>query len=196
MPTKDTNGMLHDDKNGRFIGNDSENEPGNRTKDIRATVEEYQALSAEETKLKILGKTQTDKKIGKAGKNKEEFFGEEFKGYKGAEAIEKLLKEKRGHIKNAFERPEIGGIDLVWGDESGGLLHTISRRDKMLERGTGNISGIDMVNKIPEIIANGDFDIDERDRPGFNFNGYRVAIRPTYNGEKLNWIVSAMEKLQ
>lgn len=135
------------------------------------------------------------KKENKKAKSKDEFFGEEFTGYKGKEAIEKLLKEKRGHIKNAFERPEIGGIDLVWGDESGGLLHTISRRDKMLERGTGHISGIDMVKKIPEIMESGEFDIDERDRPGFNYDGYRVAIRPTYNGEKLNWVVSAMEKL-
>ena len=38
-------------------------------------------------------------------KSQDEFFGEEFKGYKGANAVEKLLKEKRGHVKNAFERP-------------------------------------------------------------------------------------------
>lgn len=130
----------------------------------------------------------------KATKSKEEFFGEEFKGYTGQRAIEKLLKEKRGHIKAAFERPEIGSIDLVWGDEKGGVLHTIIRRDKMQDRGTGRISGIDMVKKIPDIVENGEFNIDERERPGFNYDGYRVAIRPTFDGEKLNWIVSAMEK--
>lgn len=131
------------------------------------------------------------------GKNKsqEEFFGEEFKGVKGANAIDKLLQEKRGHVKNAFERPEIGGIDLVWGDENGGLLHTIMRRDKMLVRGTGTVSGLDMVKKIPDIIEKGEFNIDDRDRPGFNYDGCRVAIRPTYDGQKLNWIVSAMELL-
>lgn len=80
-------------------------------------------------------------------KTKDEFFGEEFKDVKGSDAIEKLLKEKRGHVKNAFTRPEIGGIDLVWGDENGGLLHTIMRRDKMLRNGTGNISGLDMAKK-------------------------------------------------
>ena len=74
-------------------------------------------------------------------------LGEEFKGYKGQDAVDKLLKEKRGHVKNAFTRPEIGGIDLVWGDENGGLLHTIMRRDKMLRNGTGNISGLDMAKK-------------------------------------------------
>lgn len=129
------------------------------------------------------------------GKNKSqsEFFGEEFTGVKGAEAIEKLLKEKRGHVKNAFTRPEIGGINLVWGDESGGLQHTILRRDKMLLRGTGTIRGIDMARKIPDIVEKGEFNIDEHDRLGFNHDGYRVAVRPSYDGQKLNWIVSAME---
>lgn len=149
----------------------------------------HEATEAEKTNLKNRGIS------AKKGKSKDEFFGEEFKGFKGKDAVEKLLKEKRGHIKNAFERPELGGIDLVWGDNTGGLLHTIMRRDKMLERETGHISGIDMVKKIPEIIQNGVFNIDEYDRPGFNLDGYRVAIRPTYDGEKLNWIVSAMEKV-
>ena len=123
----------------------------------------------------------------------EEFFGEEFTGLKGADAIEKLLKEKRGHIKNAFERSEIGGITLVWGNASGGLLHTIIRRDEMFNQGYGNISGEDMANMIPDIIANGEFSIDSKDRPRFEFNGYRVAMKPSYFDEKLNWIVSAME---
>lgn len=132
------------------------------------------------------------------GKNKSEsdFFGEEFKGVKGAAAIEKLLQEKRGHVKNAFERPEVGGIDLVWGDKHGGLLHTIQKRDRLYESGKGTIRGLDMVKKIPEIIENGEFDIDEFNRPGFVFDDCRVAIRPTYFEKKLNWIVTAFEILK
>ena len=102
-------------------------------------------------------------KKGKS-KSKDNFFGEEFKGYKGEQAIEKLLKEKRGHIKNAFERPELGGIDLVWGDDNGGLLHTIQKRDRLLAEGKGHISGLDMVKKIPEIIENGKVDDDKKGR--------------------------------
>lgn len=130
------------------------------------------------------------------GKNKLEFFGEEFKGYKGGAAVEKLLKEKRGHIKNAFERPEIGGIDLVWGDKKGGLLHTIQKRDKLLADGVGHISGLDMARKIPVIIQKGEFDIDEQNRPGFVYDNCRVAVRPEFYGEKLNWVVTAMENLK
>lgn len=68
-------------------------------------------------------------KKGRA-KSRDELFGIEYKGYNGAAAIEKLLKEKQGHVKNAFVRPEIGGIDVVWGDKTGGLEHVMLRREK------------------------------------------------------------------
>ena len=126
-------------------------------------------------------------------KTKEEFFGQEHKGVKGRVAVEKLLAEKNGHIKGAFHRKEIGDIDLVWGDENGGIMHVIKRRDEMQAKGTGAIGGVEMVRKIPDIVEYGDFDIDNLDRIGLVFQSYRVAIRPTYDGLKLNWIVSAME---
>ena len=129
----------------------------------------------------------------KRNKSYEEFFGEEFKGFKGAAAIDKLLQEKRGHIKNAFERAEIGGIDLVWGDNRGGLSHAIEKRDKLFAQGTGNISGLDMAKKIPEIIENGKFYVDNKGRINIEYNGYRVGILPSYYEKKLNWIVTAME---
>jgi len=130
-----------------------------------------------------------------SGKNKTEkdFFGEEYVGFKGIDAIEKLLIEKSGHVKNAFERPELGGIDLVWGDKDGGLMHTIARRDKRLIEGKGTISGVDMARKIPKIVDNGVFNIDVNDRPYIELDGFRVAIKPTYDGKKLNWVISAIE---
>ena len=154
---------------------------------------DLQDLSAEQLKQKILSE-QIPKE--KKGKSKEEFFGEEFKGVKGKDAIEKLLKEKRGHIKNAFERPEIGGIDLVWGDVHGGLSHTITQRDKKLAEGKGTISGIDMVMKIPEIIGKGIVDNDDKGRINIDYAGYRVGILPTIYEDKVNWIVTAMELLE
>lgn len=126
-------------------------------------------------------------------KSKAEFFGKEYTGVKGSAAVDKLLQEKQGYVKNAFSRKEIGGIDLVWGDDSGGLAHVIKRRDKFKSEQMGNISGVDMVKKIPEIIDKGEFSVDSDDRPRFEYAGFRVAVRPTYDGEKLNWIVSAME---
>ena len=76
-----------------------------------------------------------DGKFGKGGDlskkrypSKEGFYGEEFKGVKGKAAVDRLMKEKRGHVKGAFTRKDIGDIDLVWGNEGMGLAHIIKRR--------------------------------------------------------------------
>lgn len=178
----DNNGMHHKPKGeggGQFTSSD-----GNGGT--------YKPSEAEKENLKARGIDLGGDKNKKA-KSKGQFFGEEFKGYKGKEAIEKLLKEKRGHIKNAFERPEIGGIDLVWGDDSGGLGHTIMRRNAQLEAGTGKTSGIDMARKIPEIIEKGNFALGAGDRPNITYNDYLVVIKPAFDGEKVNWVLTAME---
>ncbi|WP_213243998.1 hypothetical protein, partial [Campylobacter vulpis] len=57
-------------------------------------------------------------------------FGENFSGFKGKEAINKLLEEKRGQVKNAFYKEGLGEIDLVWGNESFGLKHILEQRTK------------------------------------------------------------------
>ena len=126
-------------------------------------------------------------------KDQEDFFGEEFKGYIGKDAIDKLLQEKRGHIKGAFERPEIGGIDIVWGNKKGGLLHAILKRDRLFEGGKGTIRGLEMVKKIPEIIEKGKFEQDGDGRFNIDYDGYRVGIMLTYFDKKIKWIVTAME---
>ena len=127
---------------------------------------------------------------------KEQFFGVEYKGVKGKAAIDKLLQEKQGHVKAAFYRKEVGDIDLVWGHEFSGLKHVIILRDEQKATGEGKMSGLEMANKIPEIIDKGQFIVDNDNRLKFELGDYRVGINPNYDGEKLNWIVSAMEILK
>ena len=125
--------------------------------------------------------------------SKEEFFGERFDGYVGADAIKKLLQEKRGYVKGAFYRKEVGDIDLVWGNDDAGLKHLIQRRDKAFQSGEGKISGLDMVRKIPEIMEKGTFYNDKDDKLHIDFDGYKVAICPKYYNEKINWIITAYD---
>lgn len=154
----------------------------------------------EEIRRKVEGSTVTERQDvpSRRGKSKteEDFFGVEFVGYKDNDAIEKLLKERKGHIKNAFYRDEIGGVDLVWGDDSGGLFHTIKRRDAFYKSGIGSVSGETMVKMIPDIINEGDFGIGKNERPYFSNGGFMVIIKPTYDGKKLNWVLSAMEEIK
>ncbi|EAL3915235.1 hypothetical protein A0Y86_08555, partial [Campylobacter upsaliensis] len=53
-----------------------------------------------------------------------------FEGFKGKEAIEKLLEEQRGQVKGAFYKEGLGEIDLVWGDKNYGLEHILEQRTK------------------------------------------------------------------
>ncbi|EOC2063000.1 LPD23 domain-containing protein, partial [Campylobacter upsaliensis] len=57
-------------------------------------------------------------------------FGVNFEGFKGKEAIEKLLEEQRGQVRGAFYKEGLGEIDLVWGDENFGLRHILEQRTK------------------------------------------------------------------
>ncbi|HEO8741670.1 TPA: hypothetical protein R1X42_000746, partial [Campylobacter upsaliensis] len=57
-------------------------------------------------------------------------FGENFAGYKGKEAIEKLLEEQKGQVKGAFYKEGLGEIDLVWGNKDFGLRHILEQRTK------------------------------------------------------------------
>ncbi len=177
MPTEDRNGNLHGDDSWKFVSKGT-------------TESESKGYNSQDRDGNIFRNARS---AAKKRKSKEEFFGEEFTGVKGKDAIEKLIKEKRGHVKNAFERPEIGGIDLVWGDKNGGLFHTIQKRDKLFEQGKGIIAGIDMARKIPEIIHKGEFNQDEDGRLNIDYKGYRVGLTPQYFGQKVNWIVTAME---
>ncbi len=129
-------------------------------------------------------------------KRKQEFWGEDLGPLKGNNAIDKLLLEKHGHIKNAFYRKEIGGIDLVWGDDNSGLQHIIRKRDKLFYEGKGTIKGVDMARLIPELIEKGVFSVDEKGRKGFENEKYRVCVREGYFDINVNWIVTSLEKIK
>ena len=59
-------------------------------------------------------------------------YGEAFPQFKGKpkQAIEYLLKVRRGYVPGAFHRDDIGDIDLVWGNKHYGLRHIEKQRNK------------------------------------------------------------------
>ena len=106
---------------------------------------------------------------------KEEFYGEEFKGVKGKEAIKKVIAEKRGHVKDAFTRKDIGGIDLVWGNEEGGLRHILEGRSNY-----GDLD--DFVTSLAEVIENGSIIINKDGKFEIWLAGKIAVVSPDYNG--------------
>lgn len=121
-----------------------------------------------------------------------EFLGEEFKGYKGQEAVNKLLQEQRGHIKAAFHRDDIGDITLAWGNEDGGLCHLLMRRsqDKKVQELNA------FVSDLAEVIEKGNAYKNKKYMSRINlwYNGKIVVLDTDYDGQKFNWVVTGFVK--
>lgn len=115
-------------------------------------------------------------------------LGKEYKGYKGQEAIHKLLFEKQGHIKAAFHRNDIGDIDLIWGDDTCGLQHIIKRRS---EQGT-NID--DFFSNISEVITKGAISNGRVGRFEIFYEKKVAVIAPEIRSNKLCFLLTAYKR--
>lgn len=123
-----------------------------------------------------------------------DILGEEFKGYKGQSAIDKLLKEKRGHIKGAFHRDDIGDIDLLWGNDYLGLQHIILQREKEKDG-----HSLEVLNHLVTAIEKGNFN-KRNERGNFEFVNnennvkYVTIIAPEYHGNKITFVLTAFRR--
>lgn len=121
-------------------------------------------------------------------------LGEEFKGVKGQAAVDKLLKEKRGHVKGAFHRDDIGDIDLFWGNEFVGIKHIIMERNKEKDGHSEEV-----LSHLDIAVRNAEFR-KKNNRGNFEFiyeegkNKYFVIIAPEYHKNKLTYIVSTFRR--
>ena len=121
-------------------------------------------------------------------------YGPEYKGYKGQDAVNKLLAEKQGHIKGAFHRNDIGYIDLIWGNDNLGLKHIIKRREEE-KPGHSKI----VLDNLTETIQKASLR-KVNNRGNFEFvykNGktkYFVIIAPEYHGTKITYVLSAFNR--
>lgn len=118
------------------------------------------------------------------------FLGEEFKGYKGQEAVNKLLQEQRGHIKAAFTREDIGDITLAWGNENIGLFHIVQRRTKQ------GININNFLGCLSNVIEKGQIFPGKRGRMEIKHNGKTAVILPEYYGEKVQLVLTAFENIE
>jgi hypothetical protein len=116
-----------------------------------------------------------------------ELLGEKFEGFRGQAAIDKLLKEKRGHIPAAFYREEIGDIAVIWGDERGGLVHIIKRR--MEQR----IEINSFLSDLGEVIEKGNFSKNAKERFELHFGRKIVVVSPDVEGENFNYVFTAFK---
>ncbi|EOX0542776.1 DEAD/DEAH box helicase family protein [Campylobacter upsaliensis] len=122
-------------------------------------------------------------------------FGVNFEGFKGKEAVDKLLSEKRGQVKGAFYKEGLGEIDLVWGDENFGLRHILERRkEDFIKQGLDENEALEraleFVKKIPQIIEQGEVKVGVN-RAFVDTKDDRALIALDYKGKDKKWVITA-----
>ena len=121
-------------------------------------------------------------------------LGPPFVNVKGQAAVEKLLQEKRGHVKAAFFRDDIGAIDLVWGEDGKrgfGMAHIIERRSKL----GGDASVV--LNNLTHVVEKGTLTRETKwdDNPRFiiEHDGYRVLVDADLRGISVQYVLTAYQ---
>ena len=115
-------------------------------------------------------------------------LGMEYKGFKGAAAINKLLQERNGHIKNAFNKKGIGSIDLLWGNDDFGLQHIIKNRNAQ------GYDGESFLYEIPKVIQQGKVKLQPDGKFAVEFNGIRAIITSNLLGDSdIKFLLTAFE---
>lgn len=121
-------------------------------------------------------------------------FGQIFAAFRGKakEAWRYLSALQSGQARGVFYRPEIGEIDLVWGDAptpySGkGLAHIDRKHVETL----GDFSSMEeAIDTIDDVIANGEY-IEQDSRTAiFDKGNYRVVVARDESG---NWVLTAFD---
>ena len=116
-------------------------------------------------------------------------FGPIFMGFKGnpVQAAQYLVKRKTGDAVGVFSNPEIGEIDLIWGDEKGGLAHII---DKHIVRYDDFDTLKDAMEAINKTINDGELSTQTDGRKVFYLNGNKVIVEKT---NTTNWVLTAYD---
>ena len=128
-------------------------------------------------------------------------FGNIYDQFKGKvkEAFDFLTKHKSGDLLGVFHRDGFGDIDLVWGDNGGGLAHIIQRH---VEEQNDFNSVEEVRDVIDDVIKNGS--INEKkskwDKVVFEKDGYSVIVSRNLRDKDGNiieqnkdWVVTAFD---
>ena len=116
----------------------------------------------------------------------EKLCGQRFTGVMGAAAVEKLLKERHGHVNGAFHRQDLGDIDLIWGNEKVGLAHILKRRNE-----GAKVNAEEFVQDLADIVETGAIH-HQKDRDNFEIwkNGKMCIVSNTFYGNKKHLVIT------
>ena len=95
-----------------------------------------------------------------------------------------------------FHREDVSDLDLVWGDETGGLSHILA---KHVEKGKSFADPEEAMAAIDNIVQNGDKVFENGDKAVFKIGNKQVTIRKNFRekGKKIadkNWVLTAYDE--
>lgn len=114
-----------------------------------------------------------------------DILGKEYTGVKGQAAVDLLMKEKQGYVKDAFMRKDIGGISLIWGNDDMGLQHIIKRR-KETDQNLGKL-----LSSLTDIVEKGELKESSVGRFMIEYKSKKAVIEPRLYNQKINFVLTA-----
>ncbi len=164
----------------------------------KSRIDEADETPAVDTKSEsgVDGEVKSEDMLQPIGKG---VFGNIYDQFKGKvkEAFDFLTKHKSGDLLGVFHRDGFGDIDLVWGDNGGGLAHIIQRH---VEEQNDFNSVEEVRDVIDDVIKNGKIVRENADKVNIDYNGYRVSVRKNVRDgqgnivENKNWVVTAFDR--
>lgn len=117
------------------------------------------------------------------------FLEEEISGVKGHEAIQALMEKKRGFVKSAFHRDDMGDIALFWGDEKRGLSHILKRRQD------DKIDVSSFIDDLTDVVEKGEFvRTNEKGRYEIFYNKKMAIVEPEVKNGKITFLLTAFKR--
>nr|DAG00454.1 MAG TPA: Mono-ADP-ribosyltransferase C3 [Siphoviridae sp. ct3r22] len=198
--------------NGENLKNDIIGSFDDLMKTRRASVGEIRVWSDGKKYIKTLkGWIPTEKASSYSKKDviwHENKFGENYSEYAGKpkEALDFLIDKKSGQVRNAWERDDIGDIDIVYGKKAFGLRHIIGKHVGITEDGKEKDfkDEKELISTIDKLLREGELIRDYIDENGFrkrilSLGKHTLVITQTIvvdnedNFKEKRWIVTSYD---
>ena len=111
----------------------------------------------------------------------------EYKG-QGQKAVDFIAKNKGGQVKGAFNRSDIGDIDIVWGEVTDPVKHTGYGISHIIDKHGDDFKGLG------EAIQKGEIKEETDNNIRIEYGSFRVILRKHWNQKNKTWIVSGYER--
>jgi hypothetical protein len=105
---------------------------------------------------------------------------------KPKEAIERLIADKTGYVPAALNHPEIGPVDIIWGEklpkksQSYGLAKIVEWHQEAIPAIENNFAEATITSRNENTVQ-------------LEFNGIRFAVRKGWFGNEQHWLLTAYE---